>query len=93
MDEPRALFARVHGVVQGVGFRYATVARARRLDLTGYVRNIADGNVEILAEGSQTDLDRLLRWLAKGPSYAHVTRVDHNYRQATKAYTQFNVAY
>ena len=93
MDESKALFARIHGVVQGVGFRYSAVGRARRLGLTGYVRNIDDGTVEVVAEGSQSELDRLLEWLAAGPSHAHVTRVDHHYQPATGAYTQFDVSY
>ena len=47
----KAVVARVTGIVQGVGFRYATVDEARRLRLTGWVRNTGDGAVEVLAEG------------------------------------------
>ena len=94
MSEPQAaLFARVHGVVQGVSFRYYTASRARRLGLTGYVRNRDDGSVEVVAEGPHNQLNRLLKWLATGPSYARVTRVDHHFQQGTGTYTQFNVTY
>ncbi len=55
----KAVVARVTGVVQGVGFRYATVHEARRLGLTGWVRNTDDGAVEVLAEGAPEDVAAL----------------------------------
>jgi acylphosphatase len=80
-------------MVQGVGFRYATAGRARRLGLTGYVRNCADGTVEVLAEGSPEALKSLLKWLASGPAYAHVRKLDHQSRPPTGSYTDFEVTY
>jgi acylphosphatase len=72
----KRLRATVRGRVQGVGFRAATAAEARRLGVTGFVRNRFDGSVEVVAEGPDGDVDALLAWLRKGPSLAHVTGVD-----------------
>jgi acylphosphatase len=61
------------GRVQGVGFRYTTAAAARTCRINGYVRNCADGTVELLAEGSADAVERLLRSL--GESFAgHIER-------------------
>jgi acylphosphatase len=93
VDEALALHARIHGVVQGVGFRYSTVRQARRRGLSGYVRNLDDGSVEVLAEGGRTDLEGLLDWLKKGPAGAYVRRVDHNFRHASGRYSGFDVSW
>jgi len=65
----------VSGRVQGVGFRAATRAQALRLTLRGIARNLADGNVEVLAIGEAAALDALEAWLRHGPSLARVDRV------------------
>lgn len=80
------LRATVHGKVQGVGFRAATVQQARLNDLTGWVRNAPDGSVEVLAQGSADAIDNFLSWLHKGPSRAHVDRVDIVDGYVTKRY-------
>jgi acylphosphatase len=48
------------GMVQGVGFRYTTRRIASRFDVTGYVKNLADGRVQLVAEGTPAELDRFL---------------------------------
>ena len=71
------LTATALGDVQGVGFRYWTLRHARRLGLTGWVRNRADGRaVEVLAEGPDESLDELERLLRRGPPGSVVERVD-----------------
>ncbi len=60
----------VTGRVQGVGFRAATAAQARQLGVCGWVRNLADGRVEVLAWGDQ--LDQFEAWLRHGPALARV---------------------
>ena len=70
------LTARVHGRVQGVGFRAFTYRTAQRLRVTGYVKNLPDGTVELMAEGSELSLQELLEAVTQGPDYAHVTDVD-----------------
>jgi acylphosphatase len=66
----------VHGVVQGVGFRYSTREQAHRLGVSGWVRNRRDGAVEVEAEGSDDAVAALVDWLAHGPSGASVSSVD-----------------
>ncbi|MBD3171728.1 acylphosphatase [Candidatus Bathyarchaeota archaeon] len=65
----------VEGRVQGVGFRANTRRTANRLGLTGWVRNLRDGRVEIIAEGEEEMIDRLIQWCHRGPTMAHVTNV------------------
>jgi acylphosphatase len=67
---------RVTGVVQGVAFRQSTVDEARRLRLSGSVRNLADGSVEADAEGPRASVEALVRWCQRGPPSARVERVD-----------------
>ena len=91
--EARGLYARVHGIVQGVGFRYAAVGRARALRLSGYVRNMDDGSVEVVAEGPALALSQILAWLNRGPPGARVTGVDHRSMPAAGAYRGFSVSW
>jgi acylphosphatase len=65
----------VSGRVQGVFFRTATEDTARRLGLTGWVRNLADGSVELVACGAEAKLMELERWLWQGPPRARVAQV------------------
>ncbi|WP_425914487.1 acylphosphatase [Pseudomonas sp. GWSMS-1] len=66
----------VSGRVQGVYFRQATAAQAERLDLDGWVRNLADGRVEVLFEGEEAAVDELASWLQQGPEAAEVTALE-----------------
>jgi acylphosphatase len=72
----RRLHAVVSGRVQGVGFRASAQQVAQRLGLAGWVRNLADGRVELEAEGPPVVLDQLLAWLRKGPSLSRVDGVE-----------------
>jgi len=62
----------VTGRVQGVAFRAATVDEARRLGLAGWVRNLADGRVEALAEGDRPAVEAFVAWCRRGPRLARV---------------------
>jgi acylphosphatase len=66
----------VSGMVQGVGFRYATVDQGRRLGLGGWARNTRDGRVEIVAEGPAEKVETLALWCESGPPSARVTSVE-----------------
>jgi acylphosphatase len=65
----------VSGHVQGVWFRASTQDEAKALGLTGWVRNLLDGRVEVLACGGQKELEMLHEWLKKGPELAKVEQV------------------
>lgn len=72
----RRVHAIVSGRVQGVSYRACTADEAQGLALTGWVRNLPDGRVELEAEGSADAIAALLAWCAKGPPAARVTNVD-----------------
>ena len=67
----------VRGAVQGVGYRWFVMREAHRLSLRGWVTNLPDGTVEVMADGPGTMLAELQRALARGPSTAQVTSVEN----------------
>ncbi len=81
----------VRGRVQGVFFRASVQREARRLGLTGWVKNLADGSVEFAAEGEEHELKELLGWAQRGPSAARVDRVDSRWRSYTGEFTDFRI--
>ncbi len=85
------LEASVHGVVQGVGFRYFVRREAARLGLKGWVANRRDGAVAVVAEGPARSLDGLLRALQTGPPAARVERVDVSREEASGSFDRFEV--
>ena len=83
----------VKGRVQGVGFRYFAIHAAADCDVTGYVRNLSDGSVEAVAEGSVKDVESFKHKLEKGPSFARVTNVIEADLPPSGRYTRFDVEY
>ncbi len=79
----------VSGRVQGVFYRASTEAAARRLDLSGWVRNLPDGRVELVACGEEAKLRELERWLWQGPPHARVEQVSAQ-DVAPQAFTGFS---
>jgi acylphosphatase len=71
----------VSGRVQGVGYRYCTVNEARRLGVNGWVRNLPDGRVEAVFEGSRTVVEQIIRWCHQGPIGAVVKDVAVEYEE------------
>jgi acylphosphatase len=65
----------VHGSVQGVGFRFAACDAAAELSVTGWVRNLPDGTVEIVARGSPEAVAGMTAWAHRGPQSASVSHV------------------
>ena len=82
-------YVRVRGVVQGVGFRHATVREAHALKLRGWVANLEDGSVEAMIQGSAAQIDLMLAWLRHGPPAARVTEVTFEERHTDKRYERF----
>lgn len=76
MVSTRRVSALVSGRVQGVFFRSSAQEQATRLGLTGWVRNLPDGRVEIEAQGEPDAAEALLEWSARGPSGARVDEVE-----------------
>jgi acylphosphatase len=81
----------VRGRVQGVGFRAFVVHRAQALGLSGWVRNCADGSVELEAEGDPAGLERLVEAVSRGPSGARVAVVERTARGEGTGATGFRV--
>jgi acylphosphatase len=70
------LHVRIYGTVQGVGFRWFVRERARRLGLSGWVRNMVDGSVEVAAAGDEQQVELLRSELQRGPSGAIVKQIE-----------------
>jgi acylphosphatase len=81
----------VIGMVQGVGFRYFVYARAKNLGLTGSVRNLYDGSVEILVEGERSLVEELIRGVKVGPRAAHVSDLKIHWNESRRQYAEFIV--
>jgi len=91
LEAGHRLEARVHGRVQGVGFRYFVLEQAQRLQLRGWVANDDGGGVTVLAEGPRGSLEVLLDALREGPPAARVDRVDPVWSPATGEFERFGV--
>jgi acylphosphatase len=89
--EIKRLHARVHGRVQGVGFRYFVLETATGLGLVGWVRNRWDGSVEVLAEGEIEVLRALVRALESGPRSSSVTEVKTDLQESSGEFASFYV--
>ena len=81
----------VRGRVTGVFFRAATQREAKRLGITGWVRNRNDASVEILAEGEEDSIKEIVSWAHHGPSAARVENVDVRYRAYTGEFFDFRI--
>lgn len=94
-DEPQSIRAHVvvHGRVQGVWFRGTTREEARKLGLTGWVKNRWDGTVEAVFEGPASSVRRMVSWCHRGPRMAQVESVELEWQEATGEYGGFSVAY
>jgi len=73
----------VHGLVQGVGYRWSMVQAAQRLGVRGWVRNRRDGKVEALVAGEPDAVEALVHWARQGPAGARVEAVDVTEADAT----------
>jgi acylphosphatase len=84
----------VSGIVQGVGFRYFTQDEAERLRLSGFVRNLRDGRVEVYAIGPAEKLGRLRTLLERGPRGAMVQNVaEHPAEIDPQFSSEFSITY
>ena len=94
MAEKIQITAKVHGHVQGVCFRYFVKEIADKLNLQGYVRNLADSNIiEIQAVGKQQNLEILITNLNQGPPYSMVTEVEIEWSDDVSHFNDFIIRY
>ena len=85
-----AIHCHVHGQVQGVGYRWSSQQQAQQLGVTGWVRNLPGGQVEVWAEGADDAVQALADWCRQGPRWARVDQLD--VRPATaRGYDAFEV--
>lgn len=93
MSNLASVQAIVYGYVQGVFFRAYASRRAKELGLTGYVRNLPRGAVEVQAEGERKQLEELIDYLKAGPPAAKVERVVTSWSEYTGSYSEFSIRY
>jgi len=80
---------KIYGKVQGVFFRDSSRIEAKKLNLSGWVKNTTDGTVEILAEGEDKDLKKFVEWCKYGPDHAEVEKVDVKWLDSAGQFSDF----
>ena len=81
----------IEGWVQGVFFRASTVQEAKRLGVKGWVRNCADGSVEVVAEGKKSKIDEMIQWCHQGPAGAQVRNVQLQWEDHEGVFDIFSI--
>ncbi len=87
----RSLHCLISGKVQGVNFRSWTKSQADSLGLKGWVRNLEDGRVEVLAQGDEQPLFELKGRLAQGPTLSYVEKIETNWIDYDKTFDKFEL--
>ncbi|QMV14387.1 acylphosphatase [Vibrio spartinae] len=90
MSQKREIFT-VKGVVQGVGFRYYTSHQGLKLGLTGYAKNLHNGDVEVVACGEAEQLELFYQWLHEGSPAARVEAVMRNDFHGEQSFRGFSI--
>ena len=90
-DSQARLHAFISGMVQGVGFRYFVLDVANDLGSVGWVRNLRDGRVEVVAEGARPSLEAMLAQFRQGPRAARVDQVEVAWEPATGEFHRFGL--
>ena len=81
------------GRVQGVGFRFTAEEAAKQLGVTGWVKNLRAGRVELVAEGEETALQTFLERIRTGPMRNFIQRAEVLWSHATEEFTEFEILY
>jgi acylphosphatase len=81
----------ISGRVQGVGFRYFTQRLSARHQVRGYVKNLEDGRVEVLAEGKEQAVEAFRHDLAAGPTHSQVAEVEELVLEPSGSYSTFRI--
>lgn len=91
MKELRVI--KIHGKVQGVGYRFFATRVARRLGLKGWIRNLRDGTVDAAVEGEPEAIEEWIEEIKEGPRYAEVTRIDQEKKSYRGTFGEFDVRF
>ena len=91
MNAETGLRVLIAGRVQGVGFRYFTRDAARACDIRGYARNLADGRVEVVAQGHPASLEQFVKELSKGPPLSAVRECLTEWMDNSGHFTEFTI--
>jgi len=89
MSEKARISMIISGRVQGVFFRYKTLREAQKLGLTGWVKNLDGGQVEVLAEGAKDKLEELAEWTKRGSRQAQVEKVEIKWQEYGGEFKEF----
>lgn len=81
----------ISGLVQGVGYRYFCYKKAVQYGITGYVKNLYNGNVEVLAQGNESLIKDFIGELKIGPHYASVKSVNTDEMESEKVFEDFSI--
>ena len=87
------IHAFISGIVQGVFFRSETRKVAKNLGIKGWVRNLPDGRVEVVAEGEKDKIDNFMEFLKKGPPVSRVDNVDVKIEDYKDEFEDFDIRY
>lgn len=81
----------ISGIVQGVGYRWSCRREGQRLGVAGWVRNLDDGRVEAVVQGTREQIEQLIKWCYRGPSEARVTDIAVTYEDALEDFKDFGI--
>ena len=81
----------ISGIVQGVGYRWSCNREAKSIGLTGWVRNLPDGRVEAVLQGTREQVERMIKWCYRGPMDAQVSDIAVAYEDALEDFKDFGI--
>ncbi len=89
----KQIILKIYGRVQLVLYRDSARRRAKKLKLTGWVKNEQDGTVKVVAEGEEKELKNFISWCYNGPILARVDKIDIQWREAAGEFNKFEIKY
>lgn len=93
MNEKVRAHLHISGLVQGVFLRDSAREKAEELEITGWVKNLPDGRVEIMAEGEKEKVDKFIEWAGEGPSTARIDDLEVEWEEYVGKFNSFEVRY
>ncbi|HZE96958.1 MAG TPA: acylphosphatase [Planctomycetota bacterium] len=81
----------ISGIVQGVGYRWSCRREGQGIGVTGWVRNLPDGRVEAVAQGTREQVEKLIKWCYRGPEEARVTDIAVTYEETLEDFRDFGI--